>query len=136
MMTISYSNEGFNAEAFVALAERVWPRGYDVAAAAGALAHTVNIGAWDGDLLVGSVRVLTDGYFFATVPEILVDPTYQRRGIGRELMQRALAASPRGALFFGARPQSVGFFDKLGCEPGPTGMVMRLTPRHRTQEAS
>jgi GNAT superfamily N-acetyltransferase len=128
MATIRYSDEGFHADAFLALAERVWPRSYDVAAATVALTRTANIGAWDGERLVGAVRVLSDGYFFATVPEILVDPDYQCRGIGRELMFRALAAAPRGVLFFGAQPQSVGFFEKLGCQPGPAGMVMRRTP--------
>ena len=125
MADIEYSANGFEAAAFVTLAKRVWPREYDVALAAAALARTTNIGAWDDDRLIGAVRVLTDGYFFATVPEILVDPDYERRGIGRELMFRALAAAPRGTLFFGAQPQSVGFFEKIGCEPGPSGMVMR-----------
>ena len=109
----------------------MWPRKYELAAAAPALARTTNIGAWEGERLVGAVRVLTDGYFFATVPEVLVDPDYQRRGIGRELMFRALAAAPCGALFFGAQPQSIGFFERLGCEPGPSGMVMRSTVRGR-----
>ena len=122
---IKYSDDGFEADAFVTLANRVWPREYDLAAATKALVRTTNIGAWKGLRLIGAVRVLTDGYFFATVTEILVDPDYQRRGIGRELMCRALAAAPHGTLFFGAQPQSVGFFGKLGCEPGPTGMVMR-----------
>lgn len=125
MGDIRYSDDGFAADVFLALAQRIWPRAYDVSAAASALTRTTNIGAWDGERLVGAVRVLTDGYFFATVPEILVDPDYQRRGIGRELMFRALACAPRGALFFGAQPQSVGFFEKLGCEAGPSGMVMR-----------
>lgn len=131
MAHIKYSDNGFEADAFVTLAKRVWPREYDLAAAAAALARTTNIGAWEGKRLIGAVRVLTDGYFFATVPEILVDPDYQRRGIGRELMLRALAAAPRGMLFFGAQPQSVGFFEKLGCEPGPSGMVMRSAVRVR-----
>jgi GNAT superfamily N-acetyltransferase len=131
MAEIKYSNHGFEAAAFVALANRVWPREYDLAAAAAALARTTNIGALDGERVIGAVRVLTDGYFFATVPEILVGPDYQRRGIGRELMFRALAVAPRGALFFGAQPQSVGFFEKLGCEPGPLGMVMRSAVRAR-----
>ena len=125
MGDISYSDGGFAADVFLALAQRVWPRAYDLSAATSALTRTTNIGAWDGERLVGAVRVLTDGYFFATVPEILVDPDYQRRGIGRELMFRALASAPRGALFFGAQRQSVGFFEKLGCEAGPAGMIMR-----------
>jgi GNAT superfamily N-acetyltransferase len=117
-----------DVDAFLALAQRVWPRGYDRQAAASALARTVNIGAWEGLRLVGSVRVLTDGYFFATVPEILVDPDYQRRGIGRALMGRALSVSPRGTLFFGAQAPSVAFFERLGCERGPIGFVMREKP--------
>src|SRR3954468_1330641 len=100
MADINYSDNGFKADAFVTLSARVWPREYDQAATARALARTTNIGAWDGQRLIGAVRVLTDGYFFATVPEVLVDPDYQRRGVGRELMFRALAAAPRGTLFF------------------------------------
>jgi ribosomal protein S18 acetylase RimI-like enzyme len=44
------------------------------------------------------VRVLSDGYFFSTVPEVIVDPEYRRRGIGRELMRRALEVAPSRAL--------------------------------------
>ena len=125
MPEIRFSDGDLAVDAFLALAQRVWPRAYDRTAASIALTRTTNIAAWDGERLVGAVRVLTDGYFFSTVPEILVDPDYQRRGIGRELMRRALAAAPRGALFFGARPESVGFFQRIGCEAGPAGMVMR-----------
>jgi ribosomal protein S18 acetylase RimI-like enzyme len=108
---------------FIALAQRIWPRDYDVVRAAAALEQTVNIGAWDGSRLVGAVRVLTDGYFFATIPEILVDPEYQRRGIGRALMARALQHAPRGKVFFGAQTEAVGFFERLGCRRGPIGFV-------------
>lgn len=125
---------GFDADAFVALAERVWPRGYDRARVAAALARTINIGAWSGDGLVGSVRVLTDSYLFSVVAEILVDPAYRRRGVGRELMRRALEESPRGALFLGAQPQARGFFERIGCEPGPVGMVLRKSPAMGTRQ--
>ena len=125
MADLKYDESGFSADDFLALAQRVWPRAYDRARAQDALSKTINIGAWDGNRLVGAVRLMTDGYFFATVPEILVDPDYQRRGIGRELMNRALNQAPLGALFLGAQPQSLGFFERLGCELGPTGMVMR-----------
>jgi GNAT superfamily N-acetyltransferase len=123
MISIRGDDPGFTAAAFLALAQRVWPRDYDPARAAAALARTVNVGAWDGDRLVGAVRVLTDGYFFACVSEILVDPDYQRRGLGRRLMAAALAAAPRGRLFLGAQPQSVEFFERLGYARGPVGFV-------------
>ncbi|HXT14297.1 MAG TPA: GNAT family N-acetyltransferase [Gemmatimonadaceae bacterium] len=122
MTDVTYS-DGFGVEDFLALAQRVWPRPYDSAAAAQALTRTINVGAWDGSRLIGSVRVLTDGYFFATIPEILVDPDYERRGIGRRLMELALERSPRGKVGFGAQPQSVGFFERIGCRRASTGFV-------------
>jgi ribosomal protein S18 acetylase RimI-like enzyme len=122
MTNLSYE-QGFAAEDFVALAQRVWPRAYSVGEAAAALARTINIGAWDGSRLVGSVRVLTDGHFFSTIPELLVDPDYRRRGIGRHLMELALDRSPRGKIAFGAQPESVAFFERIGCERKLTGFV-------------
>jgi ribosomal protein S18 acetylase RimI-like enzyme len=122
MADLTY-REGFSPADFLSLAQRVWPRDYSLSDTAGALARTTNIGAWDGDRLVGSVRVLTDGYFFATIPEILVDPAYQRRGVGRHLMALAVDRVPRGKVAFGAQSQSVAFFDRIGCRRGLTGFV-------------
>lgn len=124
MTNIDY-RPNFEAEEFLALVNRVWPSAYDGSKIREALTRTSNIGAWDGAGLVGSIRVLSDGYLFAVVSEILVDPTYQRRGIGRELMRLALEGAPRGALFLGAQPQSVAFFQHIGCTLGPVGFVMR-----------
>lgn len=106
MADLTYA-EGFAAGDFLALAQRVWAREYVLSDAAAALARTTNIGAWDGPRLVGSIRILTDGYFFATIPEIFVDPAYQRRGIGRRLMELVLDKVPRGKVAFGAQAQSV-----------------------------
>jgi len=122
MADLTY-REGFPPAEFLALAQRVWPREYSLRDTTAALARTTNIGAWDGDRLVGSVRVLTDGYFFATIPEILVDPAYQRRGIGRHLMTLALDRVPRGKVAFGAQPQSVAFFERIGCRRSLIGFV-------------
>jgi ribosomal protein S18 acetylase RimI-like enzyme len=129
MAEIAYRND-FAAEHFLSLAVRVWPRDWSPSSTAEALAKTTNIGAWDGERLVGSVRLLTDGYFFATIPEILVDPDYQHRGIGRRLIELVLDQAPRGKVFFGAQPQSAGFFERIGCQRSLTGFTAAqpLTP--------
>jgi ribosomal protein S18 acetylase RimI-like enzyme len=113
-----------SAAAFLDLANRVWPGNYNPRKIRQALRRTLNITAWEGKVLVGCVRVLTDGYLFSTVPEILVDPRYQRRGIGRRLMALAFKLSP-GSLFLGAQPGNEGFFEKSGFERVMAGYVRR-----------
>ncbi len=122
---IRYDTSGLSAPDFIALAARVWPHRYDVLPTSAAIRRTRNIGAWDGTRLVGVLRMLTDGYLFTIIPEVMVDPAYRGRGIGRELMNRALALAPGGTLMIGATSDSVGFFQRLGCELAPMGFVMK-----------
>jgi ribosomal protein S18 acetylase RimI-like enzyme len=54
--------------------------------------------AYSGERLVGFVNVAWDGGSHAFLLDPAVDPEYQRRGIGRELVRRAAdAARQRGA---------------------------------------
>jgi GNAT superfamily N-acetyltransferase len=49
------------------------------------LCSTLVVSAWDGDRLVGAVRVLSDTIFRSVIYDLLVDPPYQGQGIGTEL---------------------------------------------------
>ena len=123
-MNIDYQDdEQVSVESFLALACKVWPRAYDEQLTADALTRTRNITAWHRNQLVGCIRVLSDGYFFNAVTEIMVDPAYQRQGIGRELMRRALAVAPGRKLFLGAQLGNEGFFERCGFVRGPVGFV-------------
>lgn len=53
-------------------------------------ASTRIVSAWDGEKLIGWARIITDGEFCLFLHEILMYPEYQRKGIGRELMNRVL----------------------------------------------
>lgn len=120
-----------DAAAFLELVQRVWPGSYDGALLAAALTKTTNSTAWDGARLVGCVRLLSDGYLFSTVPEILVDPAYQRQGIGRELMEGVSALAP-SSIFLGAQAGSEGFFEQLGYARAMPGYVRRKQRRRST----
>ncbi len=124
---VYYTEAGVYAASFIPLAERVRPTQYEVRRARAALAKTTNIGAWDGARLVGVVRVISDGYTFSAIADILVDPDYQRLGIGRALMQHALMATPDARLLIDAQPDCVGFFERIGCDRGPTGFLFTKT---------
>lgn len=43
--------------------------------------------AWDGKTLVGMICSMDDGVMTAYVHYLLVDPVYQKRGIGRRLVE-------------------------------------------------
>ena len=132
-MEIRYTadDHSLHVSLFLSLAKRVWPRDYDAYFAQQALHRTLNITAWDGDNLVGCVRVLSDGYFFGTIPEILVDPDYQGKGIGQRLMELAWEHSPT-SLFLGAQPGNEGFFEKLGYERSMASYVKRKPRPNRS----
>lgn len=49
-----------------------------------------SLGAYDGDKLVGLIRVIGDGETIIYIQDILVLPEYYRKGIGTSLMQRVL----------------------------------------------
>ena len=106
-----------DAAAFIAFVNKVWPGNYDEKKTADALSKTINITACDGGMLIGCLRILTDGYYFGTITELLVLPDYQNRGIGSKLLQLARENTPT-TLYFGAQPAAEGFYEKNGCSKG------------------
>ena len=109
------NDKGLRADVFIEMADQVWPGSYDAELMQRAIDRTMNVTAWDDQKLVGCIRILSDGYLFGTISEILVLKEYQKQGIGRELMRRAMDISPT-SLFFGAQPDAEGFYEKLNIE--------------------
>ena len=73
--------------------------------------------AWDGDELVGTGRICTDGVLHAIVYDVIVAPDYQGQGIGAEIMRRIIEKCLEAQigtiqLFSAAGKQ--GFYEKLG----------------------
>ena len=110
---------------YLALLRLVSTETLDVGRTTAALSQTVNIAAWYEGMVIGVARVITDGYVYAAVADIVVHPDYQRHGVGRQLMNRAFDATPKGLLYVNARSGSTPFFERLGCERGTPGFVMR-----------
>ena len=104
-----------DASAFLAFVNQVWPGEYDTEKTQNALAKTQNITAYDGKKLVGCLRILSDGYFFGTITELLVLPEYQHHGIGSRLLRLARENTPT-MLYFGAQPGMEPFYEKNGCQ--------------------
>ncbi len=112
---ISYKTDDpmLTASVFLPFVKGIWPGEYDPEKTQAALRRTRNITAYDGETLVGCLRILSDGYFFGTITELLVSPAYQRRGIGSTLLRLAKENTPT-MLYFGAQPGLESFYEKNG----------------------
>lgn len=60
--------------------------------------------AWDGSLLVGIARSMTDFAFATYLADLAVRQSHQRKGIGRELIDRTRRAAPLTAVLLHAAP--------------------------------
>ena len=116
-------DRGLHAQAFLDLANRVWPGEYDLEKTQQALEKTIQITAYEGNRLAGCLRILSDGYYFGTITELLVLPELQRTGVGSHLLGLAKVHTPT-LLYFGAQPGVEGFYEKNGCRKGMQSYVI------------
>ena len=111
------NDKNLNAADFISFVNKVWPGNYDTEKTQSTLCKTINITAYDGDELIGCLRILSDGYYFGTITELLVLPEYQKQGVGSKLLKLAKDNTPT-MLFFGSQPGAEGFYEKNGCHKG------------------
>lgn len=81
--------------------------------------------AWDGDLLVGISRTLTDFSYVGYLSDLAVRASHQRRGIGIELIQKTREKmGPRSMLVLLAAPKAVGYYPKIGFSRHPNAWTI------------
>ncbi|MEQ3189020.1 GNAT family N-acetyltransferase [Enterocloster aldenensis] len=114
-MEYKVDDKEMNASFFVSFVNQIWQGDYNIERTQVALSKTINITAYDGNVLVGCLRILSDGYYFGTITELLVLPEYQQQGIGSKLLQLAKDNTPT-MLYFGAQPGIEAFYEKNGCQ--------------------
>lgn len=73
------------------------------------------VSAWDGDLLVGIARTLTDFLYVGYLADLAVREDHQRQGIGVELIRRTRAAmGPGSRIVLLAAPAAVDYYPRIG----------------------
>ena len=64
--------------------------------------------------LIGVSRALSDFAFCTYLSDLAVDETYQKQGIGKELIRQTKLASPKGKLILLAAPKAVNYYPRIG----------------------
>jgi ribosomal protein S18 acetylase RimI-like enzyme len=90
------------------------------------LAHAdLTVTAWDGELLVGIARTLTDFGYVAYLADLAVDAAYQRQGIGRKLValtQEGLDETAFITLL--AAPKANEYYERIGFEHNARAWIL------------
>ncbi len=83
------------------------------------------ISAWDGGRLVGISRSLTDFTYVAYLADLAVDAAYQRRGIGKQLVDETRSRLGRECMIvLLAAPKANEYYPKIGFENNPRAWVL------------
>lgn len=82
--------------------------------------------AWHDERLVGVARSLTDFSYVAYLADLAVDVEYQRRGIGKQLIEETRSRLGRECMIvLLAAPKANDYYPKLGFEHNPRAWVLR-----------
>ncbi len=77
------------------------------------------LSAWDGDHLIGLVRIIGDGVTVSYIQDILVKKKYKRRKIGSKLLNKTLDRFKeirQTVLLTDNKEETVGFYGAMGFE--------------------
>lgn len=90
------------------------------------LAHAnLVITAWDGPLVVGISRSLTDFAYVTYLADLAVRQSYQRQGIGKELVRRTKEESgPQAKIVLLAAPKAVEYYPHIGFTHHPQAWIL------------
>ena len=121
MANIIYTEVVPDAEQYLQLFETTgWNSAYraDAAELYRSLQHSTYLfAAFDGEILAGVGRVVSDGVLYAMIYDMIVAPSYQGRGIGTEILGRLIekcrSAGIREIQLFSARGKAP-FYRKRG----------------------
>ncbi len=82
--------------------------------------------ARDGTRLVGIARSVTDFSYCCYLSDLAVDVAYQRRGIGKRLIDETRQkAGPLTSLILVSAPAAEGYYPKIGMQPIATGWTIK-----------
>ena len=82
------------------------------------------VSAWDGGLLIGVARSLSDFCYATYLSDIAVRLSYQRTGVGRELIRRTQEAGGRANVVLLAAPAAVDYYPRVGFSAA-SGWILR-----------
>lgn len=84
---------------------------------------------FDCDRLIAFGRMISDGVRQSAIYDIAVNPDYQGKKIGKEIVNRLIASTPDCNFILYASPGKENFYRKLNFKKMKTGMALFSNPQ-------
>ena len=81
--------------------------------------------AWDGGLLVGIARSVSDFSYATYLSDLAVRASHQKRGIGRELIRRTQQLGGPATVILLSAPAAADYYPHVGMKPHPSAWTLR-----------
>lgn len=87
--------------------------------------------AWDGELLVGLARSVSDFSYATYLSDLAVRLSHQKQGIGRELIRRTQELGRQATVILLSAPKAVDYYPRIGMKSHPSAWMLGATERLR-----
>ena len=81
--------------------------------------------AWDGELLVGIARSVSDFSYATYLSDLAVRLSHQKQGIGRELIRQTQVAGGQALLILLSAPKAVEYYPHVGLTQHPSAWTLK-----------
>jgi len=75
--------------------------------------------AWDGEILVGMARSVSDFSYATYLSDLAVRTSHQKQGIGRELIRRTQEAGGQATIILLSAPKAMDYYPRIGFSHHP-----------------
>ncbi len=122
MSTLTIKHNELTAEEFISLWESVWGQGPSLEQTKLAMEHTLfRVSVFDGSRIVAMARMIGDMGLDYYIKDVIVRPEYQRKGIGRMMINELLEFINKNGVSgtdifveLCAMPDKIPFYEKFG----------------------
>jgi len=122
LSTLTIKHNELTAEEFISLWESVWGQGPSLEQTKLAMEHTLfRVSVFDGNRIVAMARMIGDMGLDYYIKDVIVRPEYQRKGIGRMMINELLEFINKNGVSgtdifveLCAMPDKIPFYEKFG----------------------
>jgi len=87
-----------------------------------AFQNSYYVTAYHDEKLIAFARAISDGHYYTSIFDVIVNPDFQKQGIAKEMMKILLKEFQGSYFFLSYTPGNKEFYDKCSFEDLPSAM--------------